>query len=71
MQKITIEIDEEMFNNLHNAVASYLDVLSRCMIGCEVPSKFESFENLSAEEIQEKRNQILNLYNQISDKMHD
>lgn len=71
MQKIIVEIDEKIFDNFHNAVASYLDILNACMLGCEVPSKFRKFKSLSEEELKEKRTSILELYRQVKTQMHD
>ena len=71
MRKVIVEIDEKMFDNFHNAVASYLDVLNACMLGCEVPSKFRKFESLSEEELKKKRANILEMYRQIEKQMHD
>lgn len=71
MRKVIVEIDEKIFDNFHNAVASYLDVLNACMLGCEVPSKFRKFKSLSEDELKMKREDILKLYRQIENQMHD
>lgn len=65
MAKIELEISKEEFDNFHNAVVAYTDVLSRSLLGCEVPSKFEKIQELSEDEIRAKIKLITEFYNRV------
>ena len=62
---ITIEIDENAFNGLNNAVISYMDLVFACYMKCEVSSKFEKLKNLSDEELFARRDALVDMYKQI------
>lgn len=65
MAKIEIEISKEEFDNFHNAVVAYTDILSRSLLGCEIPSKFEKFHDLSDDEIRVKMKLITDFYDRV------
>lgn len=67
-KEICITVNKNMVDNLHNAVVAYLDILDRCYLGLELPSKFEKFTELSGEEIDERRQSIVNVLRQIETK---
>lgn len=63
-KEISITVDKKTVDNLYNAVVAYLDILDRCYLGLELPSKFEKFTELSGEEIDERRQSIVNVLRQ-------
>lgn len=65
MAKIELEMSKEEFDNFHNAVIAYTDILSRSLLGCEIPSKFEKFRDLSEDEIRAKIKLITEFYDKI------
>lgn len=67
-KEISITVDKKTVDNLYNAVVAYLDILDRCYLGLELPSKFEKFTELSGEEIDERRQSIVNVLRQIETK---
>ena len=67
-KEICITVDKNMVDNLHNAVVAYLDILDRCYLGLELPAKFEKFADLSDEEIDERRQSIVNVLRQVETK---
>ena len=67
-KEISITVDKKMVDNLHNAVVAYLDILDRCYLGLELPVKFEKFAELSAVEIDERRQSIVSLLRQVQTK---
>ena len=62
---ITIEIDEETFNGLNNAVIAYTDVIWGIYLGCEVDTKFEPLKSLPEEKLLERKDKVLNFYKEI------
>lgn len=62
---ITIEIDEDSFNGLNNAIIAYFDILSAIYLGCYVPEKFEPLKTLSEEELKARKISLVNLYKDI------
>lgn len=54
-KEINITVDKKVVDNLHNVVVAYLEILDRCYLGLELPSKFEKFTELSDEKIDERR----------------
>lgn len=60
-KEICITVDKKMVGNLHNAVVAYLEILDRCFLGLELPGKFEKLAELSDEEIDERRQSIVNV----------
>ena len=67
-KEICITVDKKMVDNIHNAVVAYLEILDRCFLGLELPGKFEKFAELSDEEIDERRQSIVNVLRQIETK---
>lgn len=67
-KEISITVDKKMVDNLHNAFVAYLEILDRCYLGLELPGKFEKFAELSDEEIDERRQSIVNVLRQIETK---
>ena len=67
-KEISITVDKKTVDNLHNAVVAYLDILDRCYLGLELPAKFEKFAELSDEEIDERRQSIVNVLRQVETK---
>lgn len=67
-KEISITVDKKTVDNLHNAVVAYLDILDRCYLGLELPGKFEKFAELSEEEIDERRQSIVNVLRQVETK---
>ena len=68
---ITIEIDENAFNGLNNAVIAYLDIVSACFLRCEVDSKFEKLKTLSDEQLFARRDSLVDMYHQIEKQFLD
>ena len=62
---ITIEIDEDAFNGLNNAVVAYMDILFAIKFCCEVPEKFRPLKNKSEEELDARRDAVVQLYKDI------
>lgn len=62
---ITIEIDENTFKALNNAVIHYGDLIFACFLRCEVPTKFEKLKTLSDEELFARRDALMDMYQQI------
>ena len=67
-KEISITVDKKTVDNLHNAVVAYLDILDRCYRGLELPAKFEKFAELSAGEIDERRQSIVSFLRQVQTK---
>lgn len=67
-KEICITVDKKTVDNLHNAIVAYLDILDRCYLGLELPAKFEKFAELSDEEIDERRQSIVNVLRQVETK---
>ena len=62
---ITIEIDEDAFNGLNNAVAAYLDILFAIKFCCDVPDKFRPLKDKSEEELDARRDAVMQLYRDV------
>jgi hypothetical protein len=62
---ITIEIDEDAFNGLNNAVAAYLDILFAIKLCCDVPDKFRPLKDKSEEELDARRDAVMQLYRDV------
>ena len=62
---ITIEIDEDAFNGLNNAVIAYMDIVYACFLHCEVDSKFEKLNELPVEKLFARRDKLVDMYKQI------
>lgn len=62
---ITIEIDEDAFNGLNNAVVAYMDILFAIKFCCEVPEKFRPLKNKSEKELDARRDAVVQLYKDI------
>lgn len=62
---ITIEIDEDAFNGLNNAVIAYMDIVYACFLHCEVDSKFEKLKELPEEKLFARRDKLVDMYKQI------
>lgn len=62
---ITIEIDEEAFNGLNNAVIAYMDILFALKFCCEVPEKFRPLKEKSEEELDARRDAVMQLYKDV------
>ena len=67
-KEISITVDKKTADNLYNAVVAYLDILDRCYLGLELPVKFEKFAELSAGEIDERRQSIVSFLRQVQTK---
>ena len=67
-KEISITVDKKTVDNLHNAVVAYLDILDRCYRGLELPAKFEKFAELSAGEIDERRQSTVSFLRQVQTK---
>ena len=68
---ITIEIDEETFNELNNAVAAYNDIVWACFFGCQVSNKFEKLKDLPDEILLARRDSLFNMYKEIEKQFFD
>ena len=62
---ITIEIDENAFDGLNNAVAAYMDILFAIKFCCDVPEKFRPLKQKSEEELDARQNAVMQLYKDI------
>lgn len=60
--KITMDIDEETFNVINNAVIAGLDIYSALLFHCSVPQKFEKLKDLTEEQLDNKRKKLINFY---------
>lgn len=62
---ITIEIDEDAFNGLNNAVAAYMEILFAIKFCCDVPDKFRPLKQKSEEELDARRDAVMQLYRDV------
>ena len=60
-----MEINEELAQELKNAIAAYGLLLHAAMLGTELPPKFEALRTLSSEELKYKAEILRNFYNQL------
>ena len=60
-----MEINEELAQELKNAIAAYGLLLHAAMLGTELPPKFEALHTLSNEELKYKAEILRNFYNQL------
>ena len=67
-KEISITVDKKTADNLRNAVVAYLNIIDRCYRGLELPAKFENFAELSAGEIDERRQSIVSFLRQVQTK---
>ena len=68
---ITIEIDENAFNGLNNAVIAYMDIVWACFLHCEVDSKFEKLKKMPEEALFARRDALVDMYKQIEKQFLD
>ena len=60
-----MEINEELAQELKNAIAAYGLLLHAAILGTELPSKFEALRALSDKELKHKAEILRNFYNQL------
>ena len=67
--KIKIEISDITIASkaINNALAAYGDIVSRIVIGCEVPQRFALLTQLSDEELTKRFDCLKSIYNQIEE----
>ena len=67
--KIKIEISDITIASkaINTALAAYGDIVSRIVIGCEVPQRFALLTQLSDEELTKRFDCLKSIYNQIEE----
>lgn len=68
---ITLEVDEQTFNGLNNAVAAYGDICCGLIFGTQVPARFEPLRLKSEEEIRTRFNSLVDFYRKIEEKFNE
>lgn len=62
---ITVEIDENAFNGLNNAIIAYNDIIFAIDFCCDVPTKLEPLKKLPEEELHARRDALIKMYRDI------
>ena len=62
---ISVEIDDETFNGLNNAVIAYMDILFALKFCCDVPEKFKPLKDKSEEELDARRDAVMQFYKEV------
>lgn len=62
---ITVEIDENAFNGLNNAIIAYNDIIFAIDFCCDVPAKLEPLKKLPEEELHARRDALIKMYRDI------
>ena len=64
-KKIVIEIDEDAFNGLNNAIIGYCETVFACILQCEVNGKLDALKKLPEETLLARRDKLIDMYKQI------
>ena len=58
-------VNEELKKEIGNAFAAYAWILNSASLCCEVPSKFEIFKGIEAEEVRRRLQLLQDFYNEL------
>ena len=64
-KKITIEIDENAFDGLNNALIAFNEIAFAIKFCCDVPSKLEPLKDLPEERLDARRKALFEMYKEV------